>query len=240
MTLYQATARHLALISVFLQLPPQQTLGLNIWLSTSNKLLELEEAGGKSNIGLQEILGIHAIGFGIRSVLLDIQSDGCATASGARQTNNNSASVIEFDVETLILAYAAIEIGVREITCIAYNAVLDLGAGERLVGNQVLQSLYDFCGTIAVHILVIVSGEESSTIDSPEVVLDLSNAWGNIWVSLANTGNDVQPSNDSPQTILLTNVITTITETLLSTNRQLVSIEECTKEFPSSWNFVGV
>lgn len=71
-------------------------------------------------------------------------------------------------------------------------------------------------------------------------MLDLGNAGSSIRVSLSDACNDVQPCNDSPDAILLTDMVATGTETFLATDGELVSVKECAEELPSSGNFVAI
>lgn len=59
-------------------------------------------------------------------------------------------------------------------------------------------------------------------------------------MSLTNASNDVEPCNDSPQTVLLTDVVAAGTETLLTADAQLVVVEQSAEELPAGGNLVAV
>lgn len=115
------------------------------------------------------------------------------------------------------------------------------GAADKVgIGNQLLQLADDLVGALGVDVLVVVAGEEGSSVLGPEVFLDLLNGGSNLGVLDANSGNDVQPRDNSPQTILLTDVVTTSAKALLSADGQLLGIKECTEELPASRDLVAV
>jgi hypothetical protein len=98
-------------------------LCLNIRLRSSNMLLELQQLSRKLDIRLQVNLSIQRICLRVTGMFLDIQPNSCTRASCTRQTNNDARSVGEFDVETLVRGYAAVEVGVGEVTSFSDRAV---------------------------------------------------------------------------------------------------------------------
>lgn len=71
-------------------------------------------------------------------------------------------------------------------------------------------------------------------------MLDGGNAGSLLGLLLGDTGNDVQPGNNSPDTILLTNVVATGSETLLTTDGDLLVVEQVAEELPASGNLVAL
>ena len=65
-------------------------------------LLELEQLGGELDVWLQEILGILTVRAGVACVLLDVQTDGGATASSSRETDDDTTAISELDEDTLV------------------------------------------------------------------------------------------------------------------------------------------
>lgn len=57
---------------------------------------------------------------------------------------------------------------------------------------------------------------------------------------LRNGSNDVQPRNDSPKTVLLTDVVASSAETLLSANAELAGIEKVAEELPAGGDLVAL
>lgn len=97
----------------------------------------------------------------------------------------------------------------------------------------------DLVGTIGLTTLVVVTSEESTSVYLPEILLDGCDA-GCSAALLANTGQDVQPCNDSPKTVLLTDVVATGAEALLTADVHLVRVEKTTEEFPACRNLVAL
>jgi hypothetical protein len=98
-------------------------LSLDIWLGAADVLLEVQEVNGKSNIWLEEVLGILAVGAGIGRVLLNVETDGSTAGTGTGETDNNAAAIVELDVKALVLADTAIKVGVFKVTSLANNTV---------------------------------------------------------------------------------------------------------------------
>lgn len=71
-------------------------------------------------------------------------------------------------------------------------------------------------------------------------MLDLGDARCDFWVGLSNTSNDIQPGSDSPQTILLADMIATSTKRFFPTDRKLICIEQSTEELPAGRNLIAV
>jgi hypothetical protein len=87
-------------------------LGLDIWLGAANVLLQLQKVRRELDVVLEVILRVKVVCGFVASVLLDVQADGGAAAASTRETNDDAAAIVELDVDTLLLADAAIEIGV--------------------------------------------------------------------------------------------------------------------------------
>jgi len=188
-------------------------LGLDIRLGTANELLQLEEVGGELDIVLEVVLCVHLVCLLIGIVLLNIQTDGGTARASTRQTDNNSAAIVKLDVDTLVLADTTVKVGVAEVVGLDDLAAGDGGTDKLalLGGDELLHVGGHLLGTLGLTALVIVTGEESATVDLPEVLLDRLDA-GSLTLLLTNTSNDVEPGNNSPETILLTDVVGTSTE----------------------------
>lgn len=100
------------LISKFRAIPHQSlplfpiqtipSLSLHIRLCPADVLLELEEPSGELDVRLQEVLRVLAVCAGVAGVLLDVQADGGARATGARQADNDARAVGELHVQALL------------------------------------------------------------------------------------------------------------------------------------------
>lgn len=174
-------------------------------------------------------------------MLLDVQTNGSTAAASTGQTDDNPAAIIEPNIETLVLAHAAVKVGVREVTSIGHLTAGDSGANKGvLVRDQLRQVGNQLASSLTVDILVVESGEEGAAIGLPEVILDGSNARGLAGLLLSNARNDVQPRNNGPDTILLTDVVASGTETLLTTDGDLLVVEQGTEELPSGGDLVAL
>lgn len=117
---------------------------------------------------------------------------------------------------------------------------LDLASDEVGVGNEGLELAYDLVGTIGVDVLIVVSGEEGTSVLGPEFLLDLLDGGGDAGVLNANAGNDVEPGDDGPEAVLLTDVVATGSKTLLTADGKLLGIEKSAEELPSGGDLVDV
>lgn len=256
--------KKLPTLSPFVQVQPNHAimhLGLDIGLITANELLELEKLGGHLDLGLEEVLGVQVVRLGVGAVLLEVQANGGAGRASAGETDNDAAARGEGGVQTLVGGDRAVKIGVGEVAGASDGAVYpgqfrsilkisywyfisrltsNLAADEVGVGDEVLEDTNDLVGTLAVDILVVVTGEEGTTVLGPEVLLDLLDGRSDARVLLADTSNDVQPGDDGPETILLTNVVASSAERLLTTDGKLISIEEGAEELPAGGDLVAV
>jgi hypothetical protein len=216
-----------------------QHLSADIRLDTADELLQLEEVGGELDVVLEVLLGVKAELAGVGLVLLDVQTDGGAAGTGAGETDDDAAAVVELDVDALVLADAAVEVGVGEVVGLDDLAASDGGADElALLGADELVDVGDhLSGISAVAALVVVAGEERAAVDAPEVLLDALDA-GSGASLLANAGNDVQPGDDSPETVLLADVVGAGTERLLTADAHLLGVEETAEELPASGDLV--
>jgi hypothetical protein len=219
----------------------QDTLSLDIRLGTANELLQLEEIGGELDVVLEVVLCVHVVCLLVGIVLLNVQTDGGAAGTGTRQTDNDSAAVVELDVDTLVLADAAVKVGVAEVVGLDDLAARDGGTDKFVLlgGDEFLHVSGHLLGTLGLTALVVVTGEESATVNLPEVLLDGLDA-GGLALLLTDTGNDVEPCDNGPETILLADVVGTSTERLLTTDVHLVGIEQTAEELPASGDLVAL
>lgn len=214
-------------------------LGPDVGLDAANELLQLEEVGGELDVVLEVLLGVEAELARVGLVLLNVQTDGGAAGAGAGETDDDAAAVVELDVDSLVLADAAVEVGVGEVVGLDDLAAGDGGADElALLGANKLVDVGDHLGgVLALAALVVVASEEGAAVDAPEVLLDALDAGGGAGL-LANAGNDVQPGDNSPETILLTDVVGAGTEGLLTTDAHLLGVEKTAEELPASGHLV--
>jgi len=115
----------------------------------------------------------------------------------------------------------------------------DLAPDKVGVGYKIFQDTHDFIGSFGIDILVIITSEESAAILGPEIFLNLLDAWSNLRIGHAETGNDIEPCDNGPETILLPDVVAASTKGFFATDGQLVSIKQCAEELPSSWHLVA-
>jgi hypothetical protein len=106
-----------------------------------------------------------------RLMLLNVQPDGSARAASTRQANDNSVSIVEFDIQTLVLGFAAINgIGVREVSGIRDLAARDIAANEATVIDLVGEGSGKLLSTVGVHVLIVESSKErpcDTRLDAP-------------------------------------------------------------------------
>jgi len=124
-------------------------------------------------------------------------------------------------------------VGIGEVGgCISPTFLLE---GFKLRLNS-CENLIGFC---CVEILIIISSVVVSSIGLPVVLNDVSD--GNellLWI-LVLGGQDLEPCEDCPDTIFLSDVVGSCAETLLTTNLNLVGIEKVSEEFPASWGLIA-
>lgn len=174
-------------------------------------------------------------------VALNVETDGGATATGTGQTDNHAAAVVELGIQALVLGDAAVQVSVREVAGVNNLASTDGGADEGVaVGDKVGKGTDDLVSTLAIDVLVVVASEEGAAVSLPELVLDRGNAGGLAGLLLGDTSNDVQPSDNSPQTVLLADVVATSAEALLATDGHLLLIEEVAEELPTGGDLVAL
>lgn len=216
-------------------------LSLDIRLLATHILLELEERESQGDVVSQVLLGIETELGLVGLVALNIQTDGCTTAASAGQTDDDAAAVVELGVQALVLGNAAVEIGVGEVAGVNNLAASNFRADKGVaVGDEIGQSADDLARTLAVDVLEVVAGEEGAAVGLPELVLDGCNAGGLVRLLLGDTGNDVQPSHNSPHTVLLADVVATCAEALLATDRNLLLIEQVAEELPAGGHLVAL
>ena len=178
----------------------------------------------------------------IALIFLDIQPDGSTTASRPGQTHNQTAAVIELNIQTLVLGNAAVKISVGEVA-----RVNDLSAGDGAANKRALvvdgflaQRGNKFVRAVRIDVLVVVTGEESAAVGFPELSLDRGNARCFVGLLLGDAGDDIQPCDDSPDTVLLTDVVGAGTEALFTADGHLLVVEEVAEEFPACRDFVAL
>lgn len=86
-------------------------------------LLELEQLRGKANLGLEEVLGVEAVGGGVGRVLLNVEADRGARGASARETDDETAAGGEASVQALVGRDGAVEVGVGEVAGVGDGAV---------------------------------------------------------------------------------------------------------------------
>lgn len=91
------------------------SLGLDIRFGTADVLLQLQQTSCELDVVFEVVLCVQVVSGLVACVLLDVQTNGSATAACARQAYDDAAAIIELDEDTLVLADAAVKIGVREV-----------------------------------------------------------------------------------------------------------------------------
>lgn len=233
------------------------SLGADIGLVAADVLLELEELRGKLDLGLEEVLRVLVVGGRVAAVLLNVQADGGARGAGAGETHDDAAARGEAGVQALVRRDGAVEVGVgkvasggdgalcevgqlRFLVAFAVKRTTNLAANNVRLGDESLELTNDLVGALGVDVLVVVAGEKGTAILRPKVLLDLLDRRSGAGVLDTQGGNNVEPGDDSPQTVLLTDVVTASTEALLTADGQLLGVKESTEELPASGDLVAV
>jgi hypothetical protein len=100
-----------------------------------------------------------------RLVLLDVQPDGGTRRTGSRETNDKSASILELDVQSLVLGHAVIDgVGVLKVTGLRDLAARNLAADERALSDLISKRLSKSLSSLRGDVLVVVTGEESTCV----------------------------------------------------------------------------
>ena len=215
-------------------------LGLDIWFLTADILLELKKTHRQSNVVLQILLCTNSSLALVLLVLLDVQADRGATAACTRQAGDDTAAIVELDIQTLVLGHAAVQIGVGEVASVCHLAARDGGAHERAAVGLFGQVGNKLVGALAVNVLVVVPGEEGTAVGLPEFVLDRGDAGRLARVALGNTSNNVEPGHNGPHAVLLPDVVATCSEALFTTNGHLLVVEQVAEELPARGHFVAL
>lgn len=113
-------------------------------------------------------------------------------------------------------------------------------ANKGRVGNELGELANNLVSTLRVDVFVVVAGEEGTAVLGPEILLDLLNGGGDIGVLDTEGGDNVQPGNNSPETVLLADVVGSGTKTLLTTDGKLLGVEQGAEELPAGGNLVAV
>lgn len=219
----------------------KRKLSLDIRVLPADVLLELQQRHSKGHVVLEVVLSVHAKLALVALILLNIQTNGSTAAACAGEADHKAAAVVELDIQTLVLGHAAVQVGVGKVARVGHLAAGHGAAHERVlvvdllgqVGNQLV-------GSVAVHILVVVAREERAAVRLPELVLDRGNAGGLVGLLLGDTGDDVQPGDNGPDTVLLTDVIAASSETLLTADGDLLVIKEVAEELPAGGDLIAL
>ena len=230
-------------------------------LVPSEVLRQLAKLEGDLDQALEPVLGIPHQLLLVRvrvKVPFDVHPDGRSLTSGTRQPPDDTRSILESDDLSLILADASVNrVGVVEIVgpgdLEGGTSRLGLvhGADERAGGNRLLEFVDKLMGGSGLDFLIIVTGEEGTTVDlvvSQENIIDADEFVGRCLVS---SGKNVEPSwrqtsasleedrriaqrtDHRPYTILLTDVVRTCTERFLAANGESTSIHQVSEELPA-------
>lgn len=116
----------------------------------------------------------------------------------------------------------------------------NLAANKAGISNEPFQFADDLVGAIRVDIFIVVASEESAAVLGPEVLLNLLDGRCHARVLNTQGSNDVQPRDNGPKAIFLTNVVTASSETLLAADGELLCIEEGAEELPAGGHFIAV
>lgn len=138
-------------------------------------LLKLKQLRGKCNFLLEEVLGIEIVLGGIVGVLLNVQTDGGAGRTSAREADDNAAARGEAGKQTLVGGDGAVKIGVGEVAGTGNSAASNGAANEGRVGHELGKLTNDLVSALRVDIFIVVAGEEGTAVLGPEVLLDLLN-----------------------------------------------------------------
>ena len=141
----------------------------------------------------------------------------------------------------MILADAAVEVGVGEVVGFEDFASVDGGAYKRgfLRRDEVGQVGNDLVGAVAVDAFVVVAGEEGAAVNAPEFVLDRHDARGALTGFLfCDPGDDVQPGHDGPQAVFFADVVAPRAEAFFAADRHFLGVEEVAEEFPAGGDLV--
>lgn len=219
--------------------PTRNHLSLDSGFAATSVLLNLEQTRCQIDVVLEVLLSIQVVLTGIRLVLLNVQTNRGSAAASTRQTDDDAAAIVKLDVDTLVLANAAVKVSVGEVASVNDLAALDGRANELvLLGGDQLRDVSDhLVGALGLAALVVITSEESAAVRLPKVLLDRLDAGGGACL-LADTSKNVQPSNDGPETVLLANVVTASTERLLAADVHLVGVEQTAEELPASRHLV--
>lgn len=179
-------------------------LSSNSGLVSTNKLLELEVGHNLVDDILEVVLGRLTKLRGVRLMFLDVESNSGAGRTSSRQSDNKSSAVGELDVQTLVGRDRAVEIGVFKVTGLGNLKRANLGTDKRV--ELVVQTCNHLGSAFARHVLIVVSGKEGSSVSLPEVLLDGGDG-SLLGVLLSDASDDVEPSDDCPETVLLSDVV---------------------------------
>src|SRR5690606_10312967 len=181
---------------------------------------------------------VLAISGRVIRVLLNVQPDSGTLRASTGEADDNPGAILEFDKETLVLAHAAVEIGVREVVGLDHLDILAANGDGRALEGRIFHLLAEasnkLLGTLAVDVFVVVASKEGAAILLPEFVLNAGNrglfAFGQ---RRGNTSNNVEPGNNCPKTVLLTDVVGSSAERLFTANRKLLCVKQSAEELPA-------
>ena len=135
-----------------------------------------------------------------RKVSLDVHPDCSTLTSGTGQPPDHTGSILESDHLPLVLADASIDwVGIIEVVSFgdleagAGRLGLVFGTDERASFDRLLELVYELLSSSGLDFLVVVTGEEGTTVDlvvSQEKIVDADKFVGRRLVS---GGEDVEP-----------------------------------------------
>lgn len=175
-------------------------LSPNIGVRPADELLQLQQLDRQVDVILQIILRVEVELRRVVLVPLHVQANGSPAAAGSGQPHDDPASVVEFDVDTLVFADAAVEVRVREVVGFEHFPAAHGGSDEVgfLGGDESGEMGDHLVRAVSVYVFVIVTGEECPAVDAPEVLLDGGDAWGFVRLLFRDASDDVQPGHYCP------------------------------------------
>ena len=172
-------------------------------LLPAEELSQLAELQSDLDQPLESILSIPLQLLLVRisgEVSLDIHPDGSTLTTGTRQPPDDTGSVLKGDDLSLVLADASVDrVGVVEVISLgdleagAGRLGLVFGTDERTGADRLLELIDKLLSGSGFNLLVVVTGEEGTTVDlvvSQENIIDADQFVGRLLVS---SGEDVEP-----------------------------------------------
>jgi SHS2 domain-containing protein len=94
-------------------------------------------------------------------------------------------------------------------------------------------------GAVGLTALVVVAREEGASVRLPEILLYGGDAGCGAGL-LSNTREDVEPCDNRPKSVLLTDVVAAGSEALLTADIHLIRIEKTAEELPASGHLIAL